>query len=70
MLVPAVVLRGEAVWLNCSFDLENEKLYSVKWHKDDVEFYRYLPEDIPPAQTYHVEGVHLDVSSRSVSLSL
>ena len=62
LLVPAVVIRGEAVWLNCSYDLENEKLYSIKWHKDDVEFYRYLPEDIPPGQTYHVDGVHLDVS--------
>lgn len=60
--VPAVVIRGEAVWLNCTYDLENEKLYSIKWHKNNVEFYRYLPEDTPPGQKYELPGIHLDLS--------
>ncbi|KAG8186080.1 hypothetical protein JTE90_027074 [Oedothorax gibbosus] len=60
--VPAVVIRGESVWLNCTYDLGNETLYSIKWHKNNVEFYRYLPEDKPPGQRYDLAGIHLDLS--------
>ncbi|GBM15107.1 hypothetical protein AVEN_242154-1 [Araneus ventricosus] len=60
--VPAVVIRGEPVWLNCTYDLGNETLYSIKWHKNNVEFYRYLPEDRPPGQKYELAGIHLDLS--------
>ncbi|KAG8187092.1 hypothetical protein JTE90_023934 [Oedothorax gibbosus] len=59
--VPDVAMRGEAVWLNCSYDLERDKLYSIKWHKNNVEFYRYLPEDNPPGQKYELLGIYLDL---------
>lgn len=55
-------MKGESAWLNCSYDLENDKLYSIKWHKDNVEFYRYLPADTPPGQKYELAGIHLEVS--------
>ncbi|XP_054717512.1 uncharacterized protein LOC129226908 [Uloborus diversus] len=61
LAIPAVVIRGAAVWLNCTYDLENEKLYSIKWHKNNVEFYRYLPEDKPPGQLYELQGIHIDL---------
>lgn len=60
--VPGFVIRGEPVWLDCGYDLEEDELYSVKWYKDNVEFYRYLPGDRPPAQMFKLDGVHLDVS--------
>ncbi|PRD32981.1 UNVERIFIED_CONTAM: hypothetical protein NCL1_18817 [Trichonephila clavipes] len=60
--VPAVVMRGDPVWLNCSYDLERDQLYSIKWHKNNVEFYRYLPDDYPPGQKYELPGIFLDVS--------
>lgn len=59
--MPAVVMRGEPTWLNCSYDLENDKLYSIKWHKNNVEFYRYLPADTPPGQKYELAGIYLEV---------
>ncbi|GFQ87212.1 c2-set_2 domain-containing protein [Trichonephila clavata] len=59
--VPAVVMRGDPVWLNCSYDLERDKLYSIKWHKNNVEFYRYLPADYPPGQKYELPGIFLDL---------
>ncbi|KFM80441.1 hypothetical protein X975_03332, partial [Stegodyphus mimosarum] len=55
-------MRGESVWLNCSYDLEHEKLYSIKWHKNNVEFYRYLPDDSPPGQKYELAGIYIDLS--------
>ncbi|XP_035207999.1 uncharacterized protein LOC118182722 isoform X3 [Stegodyphus dumicola] len=58
--VPGFVLKGEPVWLDCGYDLEGDELYSVKWYKDNVEFYRYLPGDSPSAQTYKLDGVLID----------
>ena len=36
MDVPEIIYRGESLWLNCSYDLENEPLYSVKWFKKNL----------------------------------
>nr|XP_042904813.1 uncharacterized protein LOC122270638 [Parasteatoda tepidariorum] len=59
--VPPVVMLGDPVWFNCSYDLERDKLYSIKWHKNNVEFYRYLPADNPPGQKYELPGIHLEL---------
>lgn len=60
--VPAAVIKGDPAWLNCSYTLERDELYSVKWYKNNVEFYRYLPSDIPPGQKYDLKGVFVDLS--------
>ena len=72
MNIPDAVLIGESVWLNCSYDLENDTLYSIKWYrtsffdKDDEqkkdEFYRYLPNETPSIQIYNSTGMYIDVS--------
>ncbi|KAK8776602.1 hypothetical protein V5799_030056 [Amblyomma americanum] len=59
--MPGVVIRGDPVWLNCSFDLELDDLYSVKWYKNNREFFRYLPNEEPPGQAYKLSGVYVDV---------
>lgn len=41
---------------------EEEKLYSVKWYKDNEEFYRYVPKANPTQQSYKVDGIRVDVS--------
>ncbi|CAL1265652.1 unnamed protein product [Larinioides sclopetarius] len=63
--VPAVVIKGDDVWLNCTYDLEKETLYSIKWHKNNVEFYRYIPADNPPGQKYELDGIHIDLTRSS-----
>ncbi|KAF8782712.1 hypothetical protein HNY73_012962 [Argiope bruennichi] len=63
--VPAVVIKGDDVWLNCTYDLEKETLYSIKWHKNNVEFYRYIPADNPPGQKYELDGIHIDLTKSS-----
>ena len=35
------MLDGHDARLSCEFDMEGGTLYSVKWYKDDNEFYRY-----------------------------
>ncbi|GIY93565.1 ig-like domain-containing protein [Caerostris extrusa] len=59
--VSSSVIRGEPAWLNCSYTLEGDELYSVKWYKNNVEFYRFLPTDRPPGQKYDLQGVYVDL---------
>nr|XP_050034882.1 synaptogenesis protein syg-2-like [Dermacentor andersoni] len=64
--MPSAVIRGDPLWLNCSFDLESDDLYSVKWYKNNREFFRYLPNENPPGQAYRLSGVYVDASRSSV----
>lgn len=42
--MPALVQRNTNFWLSCQFKLEDEdQLYSVKWYKNNEEFYRLFP---------------------------
>lgn len=63
MEVPQSVPLGKSVTLRCHYDLTGDELYSVKWYRDYVEFYRYLPSDEQKSgQTFTLKGVHVDVS--------
>ncbi|KAJ8982375.1 hypothetical protein NQ317_006962 [Molorchus minor] len=59
--IPSHVIRNQSARLECHFDLDDETLYSVKWYKDGNEFYRYVPRDMPPTQTFPLPGVTVDV---------
>lgn len=60
--VPSPTTLGESVELTCSYELDDEQLYSVKWYKNEVEFYRYVPNDWPPGQFLPLPGIKVDVS--------
>lgn len=69
--VPTAANQGESVELSCIYELENDVLYSIKWYKNDVEFYRYVPNDWPPGQFLPLPGVRVELSKsgkRSVYL--
>ncbi|XP_066996214.2 uncharacterized protein [Anabrus simplex] len=58
--VPQYKLRGEMALLECVYELEDDSLYSVKWYKDDEEFYRFVPKANPPQNSYKLEGIKVD----------
>ncbi|CAL1289416.1 unnamed protein product, partial [Larinioides sclopetarius] len=58
--VPPSIMSGQPITLNCTFDLEGDTLYSIKWYKNNVEFYRYILGDNPPGQKYPLQGIYLD----------
>ncbi|XP_054721507.1 uncharacterized protein LOC129231253 isoform X2 [Uloborus diversus] len=60
--VPDKVSRGQGTRLTCGYDLEGDTLYSIKWYRDDVEFFRYVPTDKPPGQFFPLQGVKVDMS--------
>lgn len=57
--VPAIADYRDGVTLSCSFDMGRTALNSVKWYKDDNEFFRYAPAMRPPITTFPVAGVQL-----------
>ena len=53
--MPQYRYRGNNASLLCKYELEpNEELFSLKWYKEDTEFYRHTPPDPlsqPPPMT-------------------
>ncbi|XP_023014611.1 beaten path IIIc [Leptinotarsa decemlineata] len=66
--IPAHAIRNQSARLECHFDLDGETLYSVKWYKDGNEFYRYVPRDMPPTQTFPLPGVTVDMHNSTESV--
>ncbi|XP_022257342.1 cell adhesion molecule 2-like [Limulus polyphemus] len=60
--VPSPIRAGQSVELTCSYKLDDDSLYSVKWYKDNIEFYRYVPKDWPPGQFLPLRGVRVELS--------
>ncbi|XP_049826007.1 uncharacterized protein LOC109600338 isoform X2 [Aethina tumida] len=59
--VPSLVVRNQNVRLECTYDMDGEILYSVKWYKDGQEFYRFVPRDHPQTQWFSQMGVTVDM---------
>ncbi|KAK8385911.1 hypothetical protein O3P69_010573 [Scylla paramamosain] len=63
--VPPLVVEGGEAQLECEYDVEGEQLYSVKWYKDDREFFRFIPADTPSIQVFRLPGVNVDSRSNN-----
>lgn len=60
--IPATVKRSDTVTLTCTYDLEADTLYSMKWYRGRKEFYRYTPDEEPEMKLFHVPGIHVVVN--------
>lgn len=60
---PEAVKVGDDVTLTCDYELEGVALYSIRWYRYEVEFYRYLPKESPPTKVFPVKYIQVDVSS-------
>lgn len=72
--VPPVALEGDDVHLRCDYEDEGgSSLYTLKWYKDNQEFFRHQPgrthrdgdDRCRDHHTYHIEGVSVDVSTQN-----
>ena len=52
---------GQSGALSCSYNLEDSELFSVKWYKNDQEFYRFMPAFENRASVFKVKGVEVDL---------
>lgn len=60
--VPSHANLGHSITLYCWFNLDDASLYSVKWYKDEFEFFRFMPNNKPEMQVFPLAGIMLDVS--------
>ncbi|XP_018577827.1 uncharacterized protein LOC108916078 [Anoplophora glabripennis] len=60
---PEVVQRHNFSRLRCSYDLEGQDLYAVKWYRGNHEFYRYTPSEDPSTKVFPVGGITIDVNN-------
>ena len=61
--VPEYAIRGGSAKLHCSYKLDDDaSLYSLKWYKDDHQFYQYIPGNTLLKNTFFLPGVEVDVS--------
>ena len=57
------VKLGSDTQLKCNWKLSgNNMLYSVKWYKDDYEFFSYVPGEKITYNYFPRNGITLDVS--------
>lgn len=61
--VPQAVVSGGSCMLECTYDLEGDLLYSVKWFRGKTEFYRFVPKEIPPTRTFASSGITVDLNN-------
>lgn len=62
---------GSSIELRCEWRiLGGSNLYSVKWYKDDHEFFRYLPDSNQRTQIFPRPGVKVEVRPEVHNLSL
>lgn len=64
--VPHYVEVGDDALLECHFDLAHLQLYSLKWYRDDDEFFRFMPSEDPAKVVLPVPGVRVKVSYSTV----
>ncbi|XP_063704191.1 uncharacterized protein LOC134833703 [Culicoides brevitarsis] len=57
--VPTIADVRDSVSMSCSYNLGSDKLHSVKWYKDDREFFRYAPYQEQQVMMFPAVGVHL-----------
>jgi len=58
--IPSHAIIADRVELVCNYDMEGDKLYSVKWYRNGQEFYRYIPTDTPDTTVFPYPGIYVD----------
>ncbi|EAT33140.1 AAEL014602-PA [Aedes aegypti] len=60
VIKPPWVRRGQEAQLYCQYEMENAPLYSVKWYRGTLEFYRFSPSENPPGKIFPFTGIKVD----------
>lgn len=59
---PPAVRRGQSVVLRCEYQLDGAPLYSIKFYRGQLEFYRFTPGEYPHTKVFQYPGIKVDVS--------
>lgn len=62
--VPQPGVEGRSARLECLWAADERGFYSVRWYKNEEQFYSYVPKNKPQVKVDHdIEGVNVEVSS-------
>ena len=74
ILFEEYAMFGATVTMVCEYQVgESEYVDSIKWYKDNREFYRIVPHtsiEKDKVVTFNQSGVHLDLQTSGVSIFL
>lgn len=62
--------RGGDFAMRCQYQLEGDTLYSLKWYRDEMEFFRYIPSESPSLTVFVTPGIRVDDSSHPGQIKL
>ncbi|XP_055850741.1 uncharacterized protein LOC129915280 [Episyrphus balteatus] len=68
--VPGIVDFRDNVTLSCSYNMAGHTLNSVKWYKDENEFFRYSPMMHPYYMKFPVEGAEVQENKHNCNSSI
>nr|XP_036212852.1 uncharacterized protein LOC106622512 [Bactrocera oleae]XP_036212853.1 uncharacterized protein LOC106622512 [Bactrocera oleae]XP_036212854.1 uncharacterized protein LOC106622512 [Bactrocera oleae]XP_036212855.1 uncharacterized protein LOC106622512 [Bactrocera oleae] len=67
IIEPPAVRRGQHAIVRCLYDLEGTPLYSAKFYRGQLEFYRYTPGEFPNTKVFPFPGIHVDVTNSNAT---
>ncbi|XP_034488688.1 uncharacterized protein LOC117792595 [Drosophila innubila] len=70
LIEPPAVRRGQSVVLRCEYQLDGAPLYSIKFYRGQLEFYRFTPGEYPHTKVFQYPGIKVDESSSNATLVL
>ncbi|TDG51905.1 hypothetical protein AWZ03_001575 [Drosophila navojoa] len=70
LVEPPAVRRGQSVALRCEYQLDGAPLYSIKFYRGQLEFYRFTPGEYPHTKVFQYPGIKVDESSSNATLVL
>lgn len=59
VVIPRAVERLRDAELKCLYNMEEDKLYQIKWYKGQNEFFRYTPGEPEPIKVFSLKGVQV-----------
>ncbi|EDV91546.1 GH17501 [Drosophila grimshawi] len=68
LVEPPAVRRGQSVALRCEYQLDGAPLYSIKFYRGQLEFYRFTPGEYPHTKVFQYPGIKVDESSSNATL--
>ena len=63
LAIPETSALGTNVMFNCSFNLQYDELYAVKWYRGTYEIFRHIPSETPPSKTFLLEGFNISFAA-------
>ncbi|XP_016995389.2 uncharacterized protein beat-IIb [Drosophila takahashii] len=70
LVEPPAVRKGQSVALRCDYQLEEAPLYSIKFYRGQMEFYRYTPGEYPHTKVFQFPGIRVDENASNATMVL